>query len=123
LKEQITLSELGRILFHLNQKRGYKSNRKANKEAETDFTQIIISRSKIIEDAGLTVGQFFYHKLLKNLENPDPDFIIKKNTFLRQDYINEFNAIWNFQQKFYPELLNNQNLIESGIGLFTISAD
>lgn len=112
LKEQISLSELGRIFFHLNQKRGYKSNRKANKETETDFTQIIINRSKIIEDEGITVGQFFYRELLKNRENPDPNFIIKKNTFLRQDYINEFNAIWNFQRKFYPELLDDQNLLE-----------
>ncbi len=112
LKEKISLEELGRVFFHLNQKRGYKSNRKANKETETDFTQIIINRSKIIEDEGITVGQFFYQKLLKNKETPDANFIIKKNTFLRQDYLNEFNAIWNFQRNFYPELLNDQNLIE-----------
>jgi CRISPR-associated endonuclease Csn1 len=34
VKEQITLHELARILFHLNQKRGYKSNRKANNDDE-----------------------------------------------------------------------------------------
>ncbi|MFQ5445685.1 MAG: type II CRISPR RNA-guided endonuclease Cas9 [Saprospiraceae bacterium] len=34
--EQLTWQEVGRVLYHLNQKRGYKSNRKANaKKQET----------------------------------------------------------------------------------------
>jgi len=32
LHEQVTLSELARILYHINQRRGFKSNRKANNE-------------------------------------------------------------------------------------------
>src|ERR1700722_17527650 len=36
VRKQITLQELARILFHLNQKRGYKSNRKANNEEESE---------------------------------------------------------------------------------------
>lgn len=34
ISKKITLQELGRVLFHLNQKRGYKSSRKANNEED-----------------------------------------------------------------------------------------
>jgi CRISPR-associated endonuclease Csn1 len=34
LDHDLTAFELGRVLFHLNQRRGFKSNRKANKDQE-----------------------------------------------------------------------------------------
>ncbi len=34
LTEQVTLSELARIFYHINQRRGFKSNRKANNNEE-----------------------------------------------------------------------------------------
>lgn len=111
LRERLTLVEIGRIFFHLNQRRGYKSNRKSVKTSETDFTQEIIDRSNELNLTGMTIGQFLYRKVLENLENPDPDFKIREKAFLRKDYIHEFNAIWDFQKDFYPEVLTEQNRI------------
>jgi CRISPR-associated endonuclease Csn1 len=44
LRERIELTELGRILYHLNQRRGFKSNRKANNEEITEENQETNSR-------------------------------------------------------------------------------
>jgi CRISPR-associated endonuclease Csn1 len=121
LSSQLTLEEIGRIFYHLNQKRGYKSNRKANnediKESEiTDketqdkkskkkgYLDLINDREWLIKNKGLTIGQFFYEELKRN-----PYFRIKENIFLRNSYQEEFTAIWNKQQEFYPTVLTNEN--------------
>jgi CRISPR-associated endonuclease Csn1 len=127
VKEQIAMEELGRILFHLNQKRGYKSNRKANNEeenAETNeindvteneepttkktkkkgYLDLIADRELIIEKEGETIGQYFYTELCKN-----PFFRIKENIFMRKSYENEFDKIWKAQQTFYPKILTEEN--------------
>lgn len=111
LRDKLALTEIGRIFLHLNQRRGYKSNRKADKESETDFTQTIIDRSNELKIDNLTVGQHFYRMILANRENPSPNFKIREKAFLRSDYLNEFNAIWDFQQAFYPDILTNENRI------------
>ena len=125
--EQITLEELGRILFHLNQKRGYKSNRKANNEEESleidktkdvegneetnskkpkkkGYLDLIADRELLIEKENETIGQYFYKELCKN------NFLrIKENIFMRISYVNEFIKIWETQQKYYPTVLTDEN--------------
>ncbi|MES2398330.1 MAG: type II CRISPR RNA-guided endonuclease Cas9 [Bacteroidota bacterium] len=135
VNEQITLEELGRILFHLNQKRGYKSNRKANNEEENaelnsskeiaddeenvkkktkkkGYLDLIADREQIIENTKQTIGQYFFQELNKN-----NFFRIKENIFMRKSYENEFDVIWKTQQKYYPEVLtdNNKNKIQNEI--------
>ena len=125
VREQITLQELARILFHLNQKRGYKSNRKANNEEEGEaknvkedeniiddnepkkakkkgYLDLINDREEFVK--GQTIGQYFYRELLKN-----PCFRIKENIFMRKSYENEFDQIWETQQQFYPDILTEAN--------------
>jgi CRISPR-associated endonuclease Csn1 len=127
IQEQISLEELGRILFHLNQKRGYKSNRKANNEEEnTDisskdsnsegedkapkkmkvkgYLDLIADRESLIEREKQTIGQYFYAELQKN-----KFFRIKENIFMRSSYENEFENIWNTQSKFHPSILTEEN--------------
>jgi CRISPR-associated endonuclease Csn1 len=104
LKEQLSLQEIGRIFFHLNQKRGYRSSRKGAEQEDgkkmSDYLTEIKERKDEIERLGYTIGQYFYHQL----EN-DIRFRVKENVFPRQCYINEFNAIWQHQAAFYPDLL------------------
>jgi len=125
IRQQITLRELARILFHLNQKRGYKSNRKANNEEETEVKEIkedenitedsepkktkkkgyldlINDREELVKEQ--TIGQYFYNELLKN-----PFYRIKENIFMRKSYENEFDQIWATQQQFYPDILTDTN--------------
>jgi len=101
---KIELAELGRILYHLNQKRGYKSSRSdANLDKkDTDYVAEVKSRYDQIKEAGLTVGQFFFQELTK-----DNFHRIKQQVFPREAYIQEFDAILEEQQKHYPDILTD----------------
>ncbi len=59
----------------------------------------ISDRSKELYFNKLTVGQYLYNQLLKN-----PHTRLKNQVFYRQDYLDEFEAIWEEQRKYYPEL-------------------
>lgn len=121
IKEKIRLEELGRILIHLNQKRGYKSNRKAKtEEEETKYLQRVAELGELTRE--ITVGQFWYSFILLNqglIDGIDPALVswfqkkmteeplfrIRENIFPRNAYLNEFDRIWRMQHKFYPEIL------------------
>jgi CRISPR-associated endonuclease Csn1 len=125
VSQQISLQELGRLLYLFNQKRGYKSNRKANNSEEKEKTsekpneeneeqitsktgkpkvkgylELIADREQIIKLENITIGQFFFQQLQKN-----PHFRIKENIFTRASYIAEFDKIWETQQGFYQDVL------------------
>ena len=122
INEQISLKELGRILYHLNQKRGYKSNRKANNDEDKaeaildkenienakikkkGYLDLINDRELKLKEESLTIGQHFFNELKIN-----PCYRIKENIYLRSTYITEFDQIWNMQQKFYPDILTEAN--------------
>ena len=65
IKEKITLEQFGRLLLLLNQKRGYKSSRSdANLDKKnTAYVEEVQGRHKIINELGLTIGQYFYSEL------------------------------------------------------------
>ncbi len=62
LDEPLSPSELGRALFHLNQRRGFKSNRKAaaddENEAKKTRADISMLRQSIEESGARTLGEF-----------------------------------------------------------------
>lgn len=103
LKEKIELAELGRVLFHLNQKRGYKSSRSdANLDKkDTDYVAEVKSRHQSIKDTGQTIGQHFYEELKKN-----EFYRIKQQVFPREAYVEEFNAICEKQKQYHHVLTN-----------------
>ncbi len=90
--EKLTLSELALILTDLNGQINQSSNYLAN----------ISDRSKELYFDNLTVGQYQYNQLKRN-----PNTLLKNQVFYRQDYIDEFEKIWNTQAQFYPELNEN----------------
>ncbi|MBL7813026.1 MAG: type II CRISPR RNA-guided endonuclease Cas9 [Bacteroidetes bacterium] len=98
--EMVTLPELGRIFFHLNQKRGYSSMRKGYNPEESDSEYLARIQELHEEVEFQTIGQYCYKKLQKN-----PLYRLRESTFLRTDYQREFDAIWNEQKKHYPSLL------------------
>ncbi|MCB0710326.1 MAG: type II CRISPR RNA-guided endonuclease Cas9 [Chitinophagaceae bacterium] len=108
LKEKISLQELGRIFYHLNQKRGYKSSRSdANLDKkDTEYVAKVKGRHKIIKENGFTIGQYFFHELQKNKY-----YKIKEQVFPREAYIEEFDAICKAQQQFYQTELTD-SLVE-----------
>lgn len=75
--EKINLKELGRVLYHLNQKRGYKSSRnESNSEKKTEYVAEVKSRYQKLKEEGKTIGQKFYEELLR-----DKHYRIKQQIF------------------------------------------
>lgn len=61
----------------------------------------ISDRSKELYFGKQTVGEY----LISKMEN-NPHFSTKKVVFYRQDYLDEFEKIWETQAQFHPELTN-----------------
>lgn len=59
----------------------------------------ISDRSKELFFGNKTIGQYLYEKLAN-----DPNYQTKKKVFYRQDYIDEFEKIWESQSRFNPLL-------------------
>ncbi len=89
----LTPHELGRALFHLNQRRGFKSNRKTDKDADNSKIQPKIDELKrrIEESGATTLGEYLHKRRLKGKmvrARPEAGFYPD-----RALYEEEFNAI------------------------------
>lgn len=111
LDEALNPFELGRAIFHLNQRRGFKSNRKEQvaddkKLSETKKNQEYLKR-KIIETNSRTLGEFFYKerisKKLTARAKPDESGLYPT----RDMYENEFDKIKKAQ--FQSQKLSEEN--------------
>lgn len=89
LGRQMRLEELAVVLSEIN-----KQISSAN-----SYLGKISDRSKVLVMNGITVGQYLYSQLQRN-----PHTSLKNQVFYRQDYIDEFNKIWDTQSKFHSEL-------------------
>jgi CRISPR-associated endonuclease Csn1 len=129
-EEQVTLLELGRALYHMAQRRGFKSNRGAklaalrddpevaallanDLEEDTDSDSItsreereetgkILSALKQLDHelGNQTLGQFFYAELLAGRK-------VRRRFTRRGHYEHEFNTLWETQKQFYPAVLTD----------------
>ena len=113
LDEKIELIELGRALYHLNQHRGYKSNRKDGEDKDGAVSQGIKKITHLMSKYNArTFGEYCYlihenHKKI-NKSPSDDDWRIRNNYTHRDMYLFEFDEIWKAQSKFYPKILNNE---------------
>lgn len=97
--ERIEKEQFARVLLAINKKRGYKSSRKAKNEEEGSLIDGM-AIAKELYDNKLTPGQYVLN-LLKQGKKYIPDFY-------RSDLQNEFDAVWNFQRGFYPDVLTDE---------------
>jgi CRISPR-associated endonuclease Csn1 len=102
--EPLLAAELGRVLLLLNEKRGYKSNRKtepdeADAKKQSDYLQGIASRSDLLKTRGQTVGQLLHQMLVDGRQ-------IRGLIFTRANYLAEFDQIWETQAQHHPEMLH-----------------
>jgi len=104
VEKKLSIEEIGRVLLHLNQKRGYKSSRsEANLDKkDTEYVATVKSRYEKLKEQKKTIGQKFYEELLNN-----EYYRIKEQVYPREAYIEEFNTILKKQQKYYPEILTD----------------
>lgn len=112
LDEQLHPYEIGRALFHLNQRRGFKSNRKAErKQKDTEDGKIAVAASALdqamAEINARTLGEFLAAQDTKRVrmggENQSYDFYPQ-----RHHYEKEFNRIWESQSTYHPTLLTDE---------------
>lgn len=105
--QQVTLPELGRILFLLNQKRGYRSTRSGPEDEGgkklSDYLTELRERKELLDRENLTIGQYFFSEYQR-----DRWFQTRKKVFPRECYIREFDTIWRTQQAFYPTILTDE---------------
>lgn len=111
---QLTLPQIGRVLYHINQKRGYK-HAKADDNGDskqTKYVEAVNQRYTDLQAEGLTIGQHFYLELLRSkvegASGPYYTFRIKDKVFPRAAYIAEFDQIMRVQRAFYPEVLTDE---------------
>lgn len=120
----LTLHEIGRALFHINQRRGFKSNRKADRGVEDDAGKIAIGIDRLrgaMDDADARTFGAFLHARRASAQNPNA--IPSVRTRLRPEtgenargdgydfypsralLEEEFEAIWLAQAPHHPEVL------------------
>ena len=120
--ERLTLPELGRVLCHINQKRGYrhvKSDAAAivgdegekKKDSNSAYLAGIRANDEKLQDEHKTVGQYFAEQLRQNQsESPTGgiSYRIKDQIFSRQRYIDEYDQIMAAQRVYYPDILTDE---------------
>ena len=109
LKEDLTLQEFGRVLYHLIQRRGFLSNRKGKDDGAIykgkehikgiNYTQKELTNS--------TLGKYLFHILPKEGEpyktiqdEGGNELRVRARYTLRDMYVAEFEAIWNRQANY-----------------------
>lgn len=122
LDSQIPLHHVGRSLFHLNQRRGFKSNRKTDK-GDPESGKIAFATSKLraamSASEARTFGEFLANRLKRGLplriRMRDDEGPEKANGEATEGYAfysdrslieEEFRAIWNAQKQYYPDALS-----------------
>ncbi len=73
----------------------------------------ISDRSKELFFNKQTVGQYLYHQVKKNFHSS-----LKNQVFYRQDYLDEFEKIWETQAAFYPEMTESLKIEIRDIVIF-----
>ena len=119
---RLTLPELGRVLCHINQKRGYrhvKSDAAAivgdegekKKDSNSAYLAGIRANDEKLQGEHKTVGQYFAEQLRQSQsESPTGgiSYRIKDQIFSRQRYINEYDQIMAAQRVYYPDILTDE---------------
>lgn len=111
LDERLEPHEIGRALFHLNQRRGFKSNRKAERKTKDADDGKIATGARELDmamasEGADTLGQFLANRDTKRVRmNSDAqgyDFYPQ-----RRHYEYEFGRMWEEQARHHPDLLTD----------------
>lgn len=111
--KKVPLYEIGRAFFHIDQRRGFKSNRKSDKKAADEKGKINEASKWLAEELKSqdykSIGQFFYYKLKKG-ESVRVRLVEKKYDFypLRWMYEAEVDLILSVQKKYHKELTDKR---------------
>jgi CRISPR-associated endonuclease Csn1 len=121
LDHALTMSELGRAIFHLNQRRGFKSNRKTDRN-DNESGKIASGAARlehaIIKAGARTYGEFLHQSRQTDDPRRTPAVRTRMTTLTlggkpeegydfyptRNLLEEEFNKLWRSQEKYHVEL-------------------
>lgn len=107
LDEPLTPHEFGRLLVHLNQRRGFQSNRKADRARKKENSELNVKIDALaaqMEEANhRTLGEHLASLVAKPYEVPSQ--AVRRRHTRRDMYLQEFEQIWAAQHKHHPDLL------------------
>lgn len=103
VNEKVSLLELGRVLCHLNQKRGYRTAKSDfGDKVKSGYVQQVVGRYRELIEKDYTIGQFIYDALKQ-----DFSFRCKELIYPRDAYVDEFDKIMSCQKSHYPDVLTD----------------
>ncbi|WP_416878456.1 type II CRISPR RNA-guided endonuclease Cas9 [Litorimonas sp.] len=129
LEEELSPYEIGRALFHLQQRRGFKSNRKTDGEGDgAMFDAIEKARRMMDAQNARTLGELFGRPRLEQLQanqsaasgkgKPMPQARVKarsEGSKMAYDYypdramiLDEFEKIWDAQANYHSDVLTDE---------------
>ena len=109
LDEAISLEELARIFIHLSKRRGFKSSRKSSSDEDGEKSKLYTGDEKTgkrgITELQEAIDAGNFRTLGEYLASLDPHQVRIRNRYiLRSQYLAEFDALWQSQLKFHPEI-------------------
>lgn len=112
LDEKLTPFEFGRVLVHLNQRRGFKSNRKTDKarakEEKGMLAEISTLAGRIEESGSRTLGEYLAMFSAGEVDPAEDEPATIRNRHTRRDmYEHEFDAVWTAQAGHHADLLTD----------------
>ncbi|MDR3388335.1 MAG: type II CRISPR RNA-guided endonuclease Cas9 [Rudaea sp.] len=111
----LTAHELGRALYHLARKRGFKSSRKDGRDADSEketgkvHAAIAALKSRIADAGCRTVGEYLARQHSERLpvrarRSADGQYVL----YLQRGMVSEeFDALWAAQQRHHPAVLTD----------------
>ncbi|MDO4782114.1 MAG: type II CRISPR RNA-guided endonuclease Cas9 [Capnocytophaga felis] len=93
LSKELTREELAFVITEINN----------NLNSSSGYLGAISDRSKELYFNNETVGEYLWKQIAEN-----PHTSLKNQVFYRQDYLDEFERIWNTQAQFYPQILTDE---------------
>jgi CRISPR-associated endonuclease Csn1 len=106
LDRKLSAVELGRVFYHLIQRRGFKSNRKEGKKAKDDDLGAVKAGISELEAQMASAGARTLGEYFAGLNSHERR--IRKRWTARSMYEREFQLIWQSQRGYWPDALDDE---------------
>lgn len=112
LDHPLTPHELGRVFFHLAQRRGFLSNRKrerTSKKVEGILAEMSGLQADIEQTGARTLGEYLHRKVgsLNHCNRSSNDHVRNRHT-RREMLAHEFGEIWRSQARYHAQILTER---------------
>jgi CRISPR-associated endonuclease Csn1 len=107
LGERLEPFEIGRVLLHLNQRRGFLSNRKADRQKKVEDSKMLAEISELAEQMA-EAGHATLGEHLAAAQASAPLERLRGKHTRRSMLDSEFEKIWESQSRFHAQLLSDE---------------